>query len=109
MHREPVEESQSNDPASRGTETTERVGEVHIVEMEGKVSCNGGRRDLSKPEVHQRRNETELEKAKMEWTKYERAGTEYTKKPRWRRTEKELKKVVIGRQLLHSQDQEREQ
>ena len=28
----------------------ERVGEEHIFEKDGQVSCNGGRRDKSKPE-----------------------------------------------------------
>ena len=46
-----MEESQSNTPAPRGTETTDRIGEEHISEMEGQVSCNGGRREISNPEI----------------------------------------------------------
>ena len=34
-----------------GTETTERVGEEHISETEGQVICNGGRREMSKPDT----------------------------------------------------------
>ena len=51
MCREPVEESQSSTPAPRGPETTERVGEEHISETEGQVSCNRGRRKTSKPMI----------------------------------------------------------
>ena len=29
----------------------EREGEEHISEMDGQVSCNRGRRDISKPEI----------------------------------------------------------
>ena len=49
--KEPVKESQSNTPAPRGTETTEKVGEEHISETEGQVSCKGGRREISNTEI----------------------------------------------------------
>ena len=47
--RDPVVESQSKTPALRGTKTTEREGKDFISETEGQVSCNGGRREISKP------------------------------------------------------------
>ena len=60
--REPVDETQKRDLALRGTATMERDGESFISWTEGQKSCNGGRREKSRPG-----RRMEAEKLRRRW------------------------------------------